>query len=405
MGNCVTNGRFYRTSCLLAAAGLAAAVSGAAAAAPTNILTLGDSISDGNSATNGYQYYLQDLFVQAGLKHGVHYDFIGGQIIDDFDTPSTVLSDGTTPFDADGWGRDGYLAASSPDGVIGLGIRQAHQSLAYDLHNNTIDVTTDENGDPTFVANRGVFTNDTGSGRAAAVADVILLQIGTNAIWSDDPDDDLNNPSPLTEDALDQFGTLLTELRAQWDAGNIASDAKILVAQIMPKGSRGSGNLAVNDDTVRNSAVYNANLQAVIDALPDSDADDIAFKNLFVNQLVDMFQIEATQGLADSLGVPITDINIDGDQWVDWIEVFDGSTNIDFDESSPIFSNVGGDPVEENPNILTGGNDLTHPTDLGYNILAHQWYNALLAEGIVPEPGSMALLGLGGLALLRRRRA
>lgn len=390
-----TNKRFYRTSRLMAAAcamtagAMAMVPAQSATAEPINFLLLGDSITTNVGSTNPYSYYLQDLLVADGFVQGVDYDFLGGQSPSGADT---FLSDGVTPFDSDLWGRGGYKAAEGPDTLL---IRPPGVSIEFDLQNSPFSqdggVTTD-----------GVFTTQTGLTRTTATADVILLHVGTNHLWSDDPNNNLGSPSTFTQEALDQLNNLFSEVRVQWDAGNVSADAKILVAKVIPKGSRGSANTAVNDDVLRNTAVYNANIQAVIDALPEATADDIAFKALFTD-VVDMFQIDATQELADSLGVATTDLNIDSDQWVDWVEVFDGGTNLQFDESNPLFPNIGGDPVVSNTNIL--GTDQVHPNDLGYELMANVWYQALLAEGVVPEPSSLALLGLGGLAMLRRRRA
>jgi len=391
------NSLYYRTSRLVTAACLLAAGSAVQVqAAPVNYLVLGDSISDGVGATNGYSYYLQDLFVENGLVHGVDYDFIGGQVVDQFDTPSTFLSDGVTPFDADGWGIGGHTAASTPNSL-----RAATASLAYDFQNSRYD-------DATIVgSNDGIFTNNVSGSRVQAVANVVLLHIGTNQLNDEEvsPSTQLDPGTTATASALPQLDNLFTELRIAWDNGDIATDARIMVAQIVPRG-RGNNADSTSDHGLRNSARYNALIQGIIDDLPEADTDDIAFKALFTD-LTDMFQIEATQELADSLGVTLGQLDNDGDPWVDWVagqNTANGSITA-LDEANPLSlpaQGGSGPTILENSVLLNP--DRVHPTDVGYDLIAHQWYNALLSEGIVPEPSSMALLALGGLALLRRRR-
>lgn len=47
-------------------------------------------------------------------------------------------------------------------------------------------------------------------------------------------------------------------------------------------------------------------------------------------------------------------------------------------------------------------NGINHPDRDGYDRMAQTWFNGI--QAVVPEPTSLVLLGLGGLALLRRRR-
>jgi len=47
-------------------------------------------------------------------------------------------------------------------------------------------------------------------------------------------------------------------------------------------------------------------------------------------------------------------------------------------------------------------NGINHPDKDGYDRMAQTWFNGI--QAVVPEPTSLALLGLGGLTFLRRRR-
>jgi lysophospholipase L1-like esterase len=55
--------------------------------------------------------------------------------------------------------------------------------------------------------------------------------------------------------------------------------------------------------------------------------------------------------------------------------------------------------MEHALNYATDMADYLHPNDAGYAKMAEVWYSA-----VVPEPATIALLGLGGVALLRKRR-
>ena len=54
-------------------------------------------------------------------------------------------------------------------------------------------------------------------------------------------------------------------------------------------------------------------------------------------------------------------------------------------------------PIEGNQSTLIGSNDI-HPNDAGYAVLGRAAVQA------VPEPSAMIGLGLGAMALLRRKR-
>lgn len=72
--------------------------------------------------------------------------------------------------------------------------------------------------------------------------------------------------------------------------------------------------------------------------------------------------------------------------------------------------------VDQYANFLTDTGDLTsinqslfsnginHPDNDGYDLMAQTWFDGIQAVAPVPEPSSSALLGLGGLALILRRR-
>lgn len=74
--------------------------------------------------------------------------------------------------------------------------------------------------------------------------------------------------------------------------------------------------------------------------------------------------------------------------------------------------------VDQYTNFLTDPSDLTsidaslfsnginHPDNQGYSKMAETWFEGIRAVASpVPEPSSVALLGLGGLALFKRRRS
>lgn len=63
------------------------------------------------------------------------------------------------------------------------------------------------------------------------------------------------------------------------------------------------------------------------------------------------------------------------------------------------------DGVQLDPSLNADFSDELHPSDLGYQKMATAFFGHLQSQALVPEPASLVLLGLGGLCLLRRRRA
>ncbi|MEM1354428.1 MAG: SGNH/GDSL hydrolase family protein [Planctomycetota bacterium] len=362
------------------------AVADAAQADPNNILAFSDSITYGQgddgsaSEWRGYSDYLQELLMAGGYVHGPDYDFIGG-----LGTGSGLLSDGITPFDADRWGSQGALAAGSPNSNPFVGGGSGTKNLVYQLQN----YATSQDGGTTL---NGVFTglNAAGTAREIKTADTLLIHIGTNPLLGDSPSSPRFGSQGTVAETTAQFGSLLTELRTQWDAGRIAQDANIFVARIIPKAENSGGSSSDDDATVRNTALYNDQMVGLINDLPTTTAADAAFKSMFT--VVDMFDIQITPGLQNYLTPQeLALVNIDGDNSVDWV--------LGLDESDP--GSFNDDTLEVNSALLTA--DQIHPTDLAYKVMAYQWYEAMKASGAVPEPGSFALVSLGLLSILSWR--
>ena len=362
----------FATGLLVAAGGVG--FSAAVQAQPINILPLGDSITFGIGDPNnrGYSYFLQNYLVAEGYTPGVDFDFIGGK-----GGGTGTLTDGSA-FDPDRWGWSGALADTTPDTD---GLWAGKQNLVDHLQS----FTTSQGG-----TLDGVFTglNAAGTAREEKVADIVLLGIGTNTLRGGQ-----NASQRALSDAVGQFSNLLGELRVQWDNGRIAADGKVFVAKIIPK-AQASGQPPQNDlYAIRASGAYGDQIEQLILNLPDATADDLAFKSMFT--MVDMFDIEPTTDLLAKTGLTMGQVNPEaGDSSIDWVlENLDESNPGTFSDTTVTVNNVLLDP------------DRIHPTEDGYKVLAYQWFNAVhLSGGVVPEPGAMALLGLGGLALLGRPR-
>lgn len=363
-----------RTAALLAAVG-GIGFTASGHADPVNILPLGDSITFGvgDSDGRGYADHLQNLLVADGLIGGTNFDFIGGK--------GTVSSGG---YDGDRWGSSGAIAAGSPNTNPYVG---GNNTLVYQLQN----FATSQDGGLTL---NGVFTGDNGlGGREEKSADVVLLHIGTNTLYGDMR---FGGPGPVSE-AVGQFGNLLGELRTQWNNNRISNDAQIFVARIIPKTDNSGGGNSDDDTTVRNTAAYNDGIVNLINNLPSATSEDAQFKSQFV--IVDMFNIQITPELKSYLTLAeLALINPenegalgDSDDSVDWV--------LGLDENNP--GSFNDDTLSYNTNILHDG---LHPTDLGYKLMAWQWYQALSNTNAVPEPGAIALVGLGFAAMLGRRR-
>lgn len=364
-----------------AAAGLSLA--GGAQADPINILPFSDSITfgqgdDGTSAQwRGYSDYLQELINGGGYVHGLDYDFIGGR-----GTGSGLLADGSA-FDPDRWGSQGALAAGSPNANPYVGGN--NNNLVYQLQNHAYS----RDGGATL---NGIFTglNAAGTGREIKTADVMLIHIGTNPLLGDSSSNPRFGSLGTVAETTGQFGNLLTELRGQWDAGRIANDANILVAKIIPKAVNSGGSANDDDTAVRNTALYNDAMVDLINNLPTTTAADAQFKSRFT--IVDMFNIQITPGLAAYLTpAELALVNIDGDNAVDWV--------VGLDEANP--GSFNDNTLTVNSALFTA--DEIHPTDLGYKVMAYQWHQSLMQTKAIPEPGAMALLGLGLLTILGRR--
>lgn len=361
---------------VLSVAALAGGCAAPLGADPVNILPLGDSLTFGVGDPNnrGYSYYLQDYLVSAGFTPGTDFDFIGGRASG---TGALPINSGVN-FDPDRWGVGGAIAANTPNSNNFIGGGGTNNLVNY-LQNYTTN-------DPTVVGDfDGVFTgtNAAGTGREVKQADIVLLHIGTNPLVGDSPSNPRFGTVGTVAEATGQFGNLLTELRARWDAGNIAPDAKVFFARIIVKpddsdGGNDAGNDANDDDTVRNTNLYNNNIVSLVNNLPTNNANDIAFKAMF--SVVDMFNIQASQDLLDTTGLSAATVNPEaGDSTVDFVLGLNESNPQAFNDST----------VSINTALMQS--DYIHLTQDGFKVMAYQWLQALLASGKIhsPVPGDL----------------
>lgn len=358
------------------AAGATVLGGGYAQAADLNILQLGDSLTYGLGATGnsdndlGYRLTLQQFL----FNDGVDYDMLGGfgpGVVspDDPSAPTytgvTTISDGMggmRTLDLDHFGWSGARAdGSDTERALGSALRLANTHSAVDF----------QNGAGQDVNPYGGLVGD----MTQVAPNVIFLHIGTNSI-NNIGDNEYDNSTSAPARMDDLLQTLEDELTA----GRIAADARIVIADIIP---RMRNNFEPDDidpgdfDLVNEVFLYNAQVDGLI-------AERGAAFQARVDR-VSMFEIEVTQDLLDALGLADDSlINIDGDIYVDWVT---GTYNEN--------TNTG---TVTGVNLDLFNDDGIHLTQLGYDIMAYQWYQS------IPEPGSLALLGVGGLALIARRR-
>ena len=211
--------------------------------------------------------------------------------------------------------------------------------------------------------------------------DVILLHIGTNTIGDSDPATSEENYTGSNSDKADaQLYRMLDYL------GKALPTTKIILAQIIPKVDTGGGGQLLADTFQYNYGDTNGKggIPGVLSKLATSISRRIT--------LADMFRMDLHGTRLDYL---IGDYRVDpdGDGIVDWAK--------NFNESSfySAFGNTGW-----NEYLYVDG---THPTALGYQIMAEAWYQGMRAAGIVsnPTPSAVAAgLALIALAAGRRRR-
>jgi len=386
-------------------------------------LTFGSGeLSGGNALVNndnnlGYRRFLQEML----WEERVDYDFVGGfgaGALSPFDPDAPVYTGQTTITNSLGQTRDLDLDHFGWPGAWAADDRRGKRSLAQALFNrqpsyfpvpvsptdprlithDVLQFSNDSNTTQDVIVYGGLIQQDDAGAAAdfvgpnpgfafdaasvaassnpnasekwiAQVPDVILLHIGTN------------------NRRASQVGTLLEALERDWRDGLIASNAKIIVSDILPSGA-GSANSDFNGSFVQGSFSFNSQIENQIAALPDD------FESLITR--TSMFEIEITQDMLDTLGLADDSLlNPDPtDNFVDWaIGNYDESTNV-------------GSIAGANTNLF-GNSDFIHPNSLGYQVMAYQWLQAMKQVGVVPEPRSalLVLTSLGVLFLLNSRRS
>lgn len=198
-------------------------------------------------------------------------------------------------------------------------------------------------------------------GSIPSMPDVILLHIGTN---SNDTDPlRTNDPHGLGSEPFNSATNQLRRLFSYFADQPGLGGTKILLAKLVPK-VQDNGSNAAKEARYQNIAAYNALLDDLVAEFATS-ADPAEQSLASRITLVDMFNA--------------------------------GSWVVDSDN----------DGIPDAPNLVSGLLDIdgTHLTDAGYELMAQTWYDAMLSTQVIPEPGTLVLGGLGGLLLLRRRRA
>jgi hypothetical protein len=316
--------RLFQLACAaIVAAGISSNVPSAHAA---TIMAIGDSITYGvgSPSTGGYLQHLQALLPAS-------YSLIGPQ-------QTLIPPDNTTPY-AGSWNHHFGFPGIEADAPGSSLVTQATSQNLFSSYN----------------------------------PDILLLHIGTNTL-------DIDNAS--SDDARDQLSSLLDYL-----GQNLSSNTQILLAKIIPKTNRNSGDSGVSKPTIFQTRRYNNYIDTLVSSLTNADP---LFGRINV---VDMFAIDLSDpslGLTTLLNDPAVNPE-PNDNYVDWITDFNEAPN-------------GGDPGinrARNTNLLA---DALHPTSLGYDIMAHVWYQGLVNANLIPEPTSAALCSLGVAALLLRRR-
>ncbi len=199
--------------------------------------------------------------------------------------------------------------------------------------------------------------------------DVILLHVGTNSIGYSDPVTSNENYAGSSSDRADtQLYRLLKYL------GDMAPTTKIILANIIPKASSAS-NLADSYRYNFGNDTGNGGIPGVLAKIGSSISSRVSVAN--------MFQINLSQiGRGDLIGDYRVDPDNDG--IVDWAMNFN-----EFNVASA--SGMTG----FNPYLLGDG---VHPTSLGYEIMAAQWYQAMRAAGVATNPTPTGVAA--GLAML-----